>query len=515
MTAMPLSDRKDPSWMKRIFRRLVLILLLLVLALIGPPLLFLANVWWHDCEAPLPLGGAGTGDVSRLGRNTPAEVIALPPDPATAERQLVALVQRASAEKLKISVSGARHSMGGHTFYPGGIVLDTLPFDHMSLDERTRLLTVGAGARWSEIIPYLDRHGMAVKVMQAYDDFTVGGSLSVNCHGWQNDLPPIASTVESFRLLTASGDVVRCSRTENSELFSLALGGYGLFGVILDATLRVVPNETYVAEAHRVKPADYRRLYDQLTRGRDDIGLAYGRISVAPDSFFEDGILTLLRRAPGNAPPAAGTLVAAPPPLLNRLVFRGSVGSDYGKNLRWRLETAIGEQRGRLSSRNQLMREPSSLYANTDPAATEVLHEYFIPAARLEEFIAKARPVLLRHRPDLLNVTVRNVKADPDTLLRYAPEDVFGLVFLFHQRRDAAADAAMQALTRDLIDVALACGGRYYLPYRPHATAEQFRRTYPEAAEFFARKRHYDPDGIFSNNFYLNYGKAFEPAAGE
>jgi len=68
--------------------------------------------------------------------------------------------------------------------------------------------------------------------------------------------------------------------------------------------------------------------------------------------------------------------------------------------------------------------------------------------------------------PELLNVTVRNVEPDQDTFLRYAREEVFGLVLLFHQYRDAAAEAAMQALTRELIDTALSCGGVYYLPYR-------------------------------------------------
>ena len=84
--------------------------------------------------------------------------------------------------------------------------------------------------------------------MQSNNAFSVGGSLSVNCHGWQFDRPPIASTVESFRLMQADGTIVRCSRKENQELFSLALGGYGLFGIILDAELRVVPNERYRLE---------------------------------------------------------------------------------------------------------------------------------------------------------------------------------------------------------------------------------------------------------------------------
>ena len=45
--------------------------------------------------------------------------------------------------------------------------------------------------------------------------------------------------------MKADGIIVRCSRNENAELFSLALGGYGLFGVILDVDLQVVPNERY------------------------------------------------------------------------------------------------------------------------------------------------------------------------------------------------------------------------------------------------------------------------------
>jgi FAD/FMN-containing dehydrogenase len=125
-----------------------------------------------------------------------------------------------------------------------------LSFDQMSLDSGRRILMVGAGARWAEIVPFLDHQGFAVAVMQSNNDFTVGGSLSVNCHGWQHNSRPIASTVESFRPAAATGKIMTCSRTENPELFSLVLGGYGLFGVILDVRLRVVPNEFYRAERH-------------------------------------------------------------------------------------------------------------------------------------------------------------------------------------------------------------------------------------------------------------------------
>ncbi len=490
----------------RIKKTLIIFFILLIAAALGPPVVFFARVWWRDGAAPLPVATAGTDDASRLNANQPSEVIAIASDPAEAERQLSALVRRAAEQGSHISISGAHHSMGGHTIYPEAIVLDMLPFNRMSLDEKTRILTVGSGARWSEIIPYLDHRGFAVAVMQSNNDFSVGGSISVNCHGWQNDSPPISSTVESFRILTASGSILRCSRTENQELFSLALGGYGLFGVILEVNLRVVPNEFYVAEPHRIDPADYTCNYHDLTWGRSDVGMAYGRINVAPNSFMQAGIITLLKRQPTDRA-TVDTLTDEKPSLLKRLVFRGGIGSDYGKNLRWWLEKHFGETGGKLLSRNQIMNEPSNLYATRDPASTDILHEYFIPGARLGEFIGKARPVFLKHRPELLNITVRNVEPDRDTFLRYASEEVFGLVLLFHQGRDGASEAAMQALTRDLIDAALSCGGRYYLPYRPHATEEQFLQAYPQAREFFAAKRRYDPAGIFENKFFLNYGR--------
>lgn len=491
--------------MRRALLTILAILAITGALLIARPALFLARVWWQDGKAPRPMPAAGTNDASRLNATRPAETIQVDADPAAAERQLAALVRRAVREGRHIAISGAQHSMGGHTLYPGGIALDMHLFNRLSLDEGKRLLTAGAGARWHEIIPYLDERGFAVSIMQTNNDFSVGGSLSVNCHGWQNDMPPIASSVESFRLLLASGEIVRCSRTENRELFSLALGGYGLFGVMLEADLRVVPNDYYVAEAHPVAPKDYVPAYHRFTRAQADVGMAYGRISVAPASFFTEGSVTLLRRKP-TAKPAKHTLSDESPSLLKRLVFRGGIGSDYGKNLRWWLEKQVGETGGKLLSRNQVMHEPSNLYATRDPDTTDILHEYFIPAAHFAEFIEKSRSIFLTYRPELLNVTVRNVKPDEDTFLRYAPEEMFGLVLLFHQRRDAAAEATMQVMARELIDAALACGGRYYLPYRPHATREQFQRAYPQSAEFFALKQRYDPAGVFANQFYLNYG---------
>ena len=154
--------------------------------------------------------------------------------------------------------------MGGHVMTPDGIIIDMLPFNRMELDTTNRVLHVQAGARWNEVIPFLNAHGLSVEVMQSNDDFTVGGSLSVNCHGWQFNRPPIASTVRCFRLMLADGTVVRCSRSENRELFSLVLGGYGLFGIILDADLNIVSNEAYRIERNTISTADFVKALSEI-----------------------------------------------------------------------------------------------------------------------------------------------------------------------------------------------------------------------------------------------------------
>ncbi len=114
--------------------------------------------------------------------------------------------------------------------------------------------------------------------MQSNNDFTVGGSLSVNCHGWQPNHAPIASTVEAFRLMLSDGSIKHCTRTENPELFKLALGGYGLFGVMLDADIHVVPDVQYRIEATIIAAPDYPAAFDAKVRRAPagSVGLALG-----------------------------------------------------------------------------------------------------------------------------------------------------------------------------------------------------------------------------------------------
>jgi FAD/FMN-containing dehydrogenase len=394
--------------------------------------------------------------------------------------------------------------MGGHTSTPNGIVVDTSLMGAMRLDERRERLTVGAGAHWSDVLAYLDPTGKSVGVMQAYSSFSVGGSLGANAHGWQHDRPPIASSVESFRIMLADGSVVRASRSENAELFRLAIGGYGLFGVMLDVELRVVPNALYIAQRWAVQADEYVREFERLVQSDPMARMAYGRLSVAPRRFLTEALLTAYREEPRPAV-SIPALVSAKASSLSRAVFRGSVGSDYGKELRWELESTLGGEAGDRVSRNQILDEPVSLFENRDPTRTDILQEYFVPPPSFAPFLARLREILPRYPADLLNVTVRTVLRDEDSFLAYADQPMFALVLLFCIPRTREADEQMAPLTRELVDTAIALGGRHYLPYRLQATPEQLARAYPHAAKLFAAKKRWDPDALFQNHFYARY----------
>ncbi len=56
-------------------------------------------------------------------------------------------------------------------------------------------------------------------------------------------MKPFIEDIESFKLINAEGEIVHCSRVENKELFRLAVGGYGLFGIVLSVTLRLTKRQ--------------------------------------------------------------------------------------------------------------------------------------------------------------------------------------------------------------------------------------------------------------------------------
>jgi FAD/FMN-containing dehydrogenase len=149
--------------------------------------------------------------------------------------------------------------------------------------------------------------------------------------------------------------------------------------------------------------------------------------------------------------------------------------------------------------------DAASLEPLTRAISTYVLQEYFIPVDNFLPFANQMAAILRKHDTGALNISIRHAPADTTTLLRWAPVEVFCFVLYYKQRVTSSASKAVETWTREFVDAALQNGGRYYLPYRLHATREQFARAYPEAAQFAALKKTLDPRNRLRNLLWDRY----------
>jgi FAD/FMN-containing dehydrogenase len=456
--------------------------------------------------------GGFINDASHLNRTAVYGVVRI-----TNEDDIRHALQYARDHNLKVTCAGQQHSMGGQTFTHGGLVLDLREFNRIRLDKEHKTVNVESGVRWWQLQKLLDGEGLSVKSMQSINIFSVGGTLSINAHGIDPSPGPIAPTVRSLRVMLSDGSVVQASPTENVELFGHVLGGYGLFGVILDADLDVVDNEMYTRKTQYMNYTDYPAYYLANAETNRDMGLIFGRLSVAPQSFLRETAIHTYTRAQfdGPFPPMKPNSHNT----LDRFIINFSKTGSFGRWTRWTLEKyaephmhdcltrnqAMNQKEVCLVSRNEEMYDDMA-YLKNRLRDTDILQEYFIPYKRMPEFVDGLREVVQKNRANLLNVTIRTVHKDTITALPYAKEDMFGFVLYFNVGFNERDNETLKQTTSDLINVAHNAGGTYYLPYQLFYTKDQLKNCYPEIDDFFATKKKYDPTGLFSNKFYEKYG---------
>jgi FAD/FMN-containing dehydrogenase len=298
---------------------------------------------------------------------------------------------------------------------------------------------------------------------------------------------------------------VTCSPNENQELYGLAMGGYGLFGVITELEMDMVPNSRLDPTFETMPGVDFGNAFLKKIRENPDIQMAYGRMTIAIDGFFDEAMMITYKpnADQSDLPPASGSGFISK---VSRDIFRQQPGSDRWKNLRWGIEARLNPYISSGSvTRNSLMNEPVVTLDDKDPTRTDILHEYFIAPARFAEFVKACQEVIPSSYQELLNITLRFVDTDKFSVLNYAEEPRIAAVMLFSQEKSVRGEADMRRMTSDLIARVLTIGGKYYLPYRPHATLEQFKTAYPRYGEFVTKKRQIDPDLAFRNGLWENY----------
>ena len=433
--------------------------------------------------------------------------------------ELTEIVRSASQKALPISVSGCRHSMGGQQFAMDSICIDTRELDRViSFDRERGLLEAEAGIQWPKLIrAYLDAQenetkqwGIAQKQTGA-DTFTLGGSLSSNVHGRGLRMKPLISNIESFALINADGKSVRCSRDDNSELFRLAIGGYGLFGLIETVTLRLVPRQKLRRVVEIIRAEDLPERFEKRIAQEFLYGDFQFSVDEKSPDFLQHGVFSCYEPVSEDEPIAGKKELRDDDWLdLLRLAYtdREKAFKRYSDYYLSTNGQTYWSDTNQLSAylpnyaqkiRDEIGGNESSL----------IITEIYVPRSDLPDFLAQAADLLRSNRTTVIYGTVRLIEKDDESFLAWAKQSYACVIFNLLTLHTPSGIEASARSFRGLIDLAIARGGSYYLTYHKFAKPEQVTTCYPLFKEFLHLKRKYDSAERFQSDWYRYYRKLF------
>jgi len=439
--------------------------------------------------------------------------------------ELQAIVVGACAKQQHISTAGGRHAMGGQQFAADTLHIDTTQMDRVLTSDGERgLLMIEAGAMWPAIIA--GSHAMsnearpmwAIRQKQTgVDAVTLGGSIAANAHGRGLAMQPLSHDIEELTLVDAYGGVVVCNRSMNAELFSLVIGGYGLFGIVYSVTLRLAPRvllqrEVDVIDLDDAMNAVFRRV---------DEGCLYGDfqfvIDATDDRFLRRGVFACYKLASSGCPPPDTASDLDPGEWLKllrlahddkRAAFRlyASHYLNTDGNYYWSDTMQLSTY---VPSYTEALAHRSGDVTRGTPRETLVIGEHYVARENLPLFMQRARNVLRAFGTEVIYGTIRSILRDTTSFLPWAKEDFACVIFNLRTPHDAAGLLRTADTFRALIDVSIELGGSFFLTYHRAASSAQIAACYPNFRQWLAKKLVHDPCERFTSTWYMHYRDAF------
>jgi FAD/FMN-containing dehydrogenase len=378
----------------------------------------------------------------------------------------------------------------------GGVICHTRLNRFLAFDAESGVLECEAGVSLAEILQYFLPRGFFLPVTPGTKFVTVGGAIAADVHGKNHHQDgAFGNFVLELKLLTANGDTLSCSASENPEVFWATLGGMGLTGVILSAQLRLRRVESAWVLVDYQKAVNLEDALGRMTES--DIQYQYSVAWIdclATGQHMGRALLMRGNHAPAGALPRRIPDPLAPPP-----------------HPRWTLPFDFPS----LALNSLTVSAFNSLYYGIHRnAVRQLVHadKFFYPldailhwnrlygsrgfvqyqvALPLEGGLEGLKEVLRRlaqsRRASFLAVLKRFGKADPG-LLSF-PMQGYTLAL------DLPVASGLVPLLHELDEVVLNYGGRLYLAKDAVTTARSFAAMYPKLDQFRAIKNKLDPHG--------------------
>ncbi len=473
------------------------------------------------------------------------------------------ILQTAQRQQQAVSVCGGRHSMGGQQFGTDMTLIDTRAMNSIfEINARQGIIRVEAGLQWPELMQFLvdsqqpvvrkktgdwllgqpspkapvndaaleqmvgemagavksniySRWGIRQKPTGT-DAISLGGSLSSNVHGRGLKLMPICADVEAIELVNAQGEILQCSRLEHPELFSLALGGYGLFGLIYTVQLRLWTRRKIRRRVSVVDAAELMNAFNDAIAQKAVYGDFQFNIDPASSDFMTRGIFSYYEPVDeenGAVPIPPDQKVLSVHEWAELVYWAHTDPGRAFKKYQDHYLTTDGQiywsDLSQTGPYRERYHQSLDLKTHAKKPGTEMISELYVPRDELATFLKRAAGLLKQQHAKLIYGTVRLIEKDRTTFLPWAKASYACVIVNLHVQHDPTSLAKAKRAFQDLIDIAIALGGSYYLTYHRWARKDQVLACYPQFPEFLKLKKQYDPDERFQSNWYQHYKAMF------
>ncbi|MCV7382370.1 FAD-binding oxidoreductase [Mycolicibacter longobardus] len=436
------------------------------------------------------------------GRTAPsvAQVLSTPDVEVIAK----AVARSADAGNRGVIARGLGRSYGDNAQNGGGLVIDMTALNRIhSISSDRGVVDVDAGVSLDQLMKAALPFGLWVPVLPGTRQVTIGGAIACDIHGKNHHSEgSFGNHVVSMDLLTADGSVRRLEPDgPEAELFWATVGGNGLTGVILRATIAMTPTET----AYFINDGDNTANLEETVAFHSDGSEAdytyssawFDAVSAPPRlgrAAITRGRLALRDELPKklvrnplkfDAPQLMTVPDVFPNGLMNKL-SASVIGELYYRR--------GGHYRGKVQNLTQFY-HPLDLLGEWNRAygtAGFAQYQFLVPTEAVEEFKAIIRDIQASGHSSALNVFKLFGPGNQAPLS--FPMAGWNVAMDFPMR--PGVDEFLNALDRRVLEF----GGRLYTAKDSRTTAENFHAMYPRIDEWIAVRRKVDPDGVFASD---------------
>ena len=405
---------------------------------------------------------------------------------------------------------GLGRSYGDAAINAGGQVLGLRRMDrYLAFDAETGTLTCEAGVTLDQIIRDFAPRGWFPMITPGTKFVTVGGCIANDVHGKAHHAQGcFSSSVDHMTMLLASGDVVRASRDQNTDLFWATFGGMGLLGVVLTAQIRLRRIETTYFRKKSIQVKDLESMLAALEENDRSFSYSVATLDVtAKGPRIGRGVVSVgeaARRA--DLPPrlAADPLRLGSPPRIT-VPFdlpELTLNPVSIRLVNWVIQR-IQKSRAPLGHYDAFLYPLDKIaYWNRGYGRRGFTqYQFVIPFADGHRHMrAILEAILSSGELPFLNVLKRFGK-ESEGVLSF-PRAGYTLAIDFPIRTNTVS------LLRRLDAMVCDAGGRVYLGKDSYLEAEMFRRMYPAVEGWLATKAKYDPEGVFTSDLGRRLGLA-------